>query len=403
MRTAVVVAAAVSLVSLLGCSKQKAEESGDVLAVINGKPLTTADIEARLSGMTEEARKEFDSPAMMSALIDREVKMRVWAEAARERGLDKTDEFKRIMEGVETTVLAELYSRYEEKLAEEVSEEQIREAYEREKHLYTSGGAVKVRQIVCSTREKALKALDAVKGGMPFEDAVRKFSEDPYTKDKGGDLGLVREDTAIPGLGVDPDFYNALRGMKKGDVGGPIQTRMGYHVVLVDGVIPGKVRPFEEVKGQVKRKLVKERKETGREENLKHLWDKYHVEVNNDAIKKYIGYPMTPEDFIRTLGEVTSSGDKINLCKDMLAQFPHHKYAPYVQFLMGFVYSEELHNYVDAAEAFKQLLEQYPNSKFAAAAQWMLDNMDKPHPPLRNVEDVLEIAKKARGKEVSGD
>jgi len=396
-------AAAIVLFALVGCSGSEETGETEALAVINGRPLTAADLDARLSSMSPDARNEFDTPSMLSALVDREVKTRVWAEAAREAGLDKTDDFKRMLATAEESILAELYSRRLEEEARNITDADLREAYERDKHLYAAGNAVRARQIVCDTQEKALEALQAVRGGMPFEDAVRKYSVDRFTNSRGGDLGVLRRDSAIPGLGVDPDFFDAIEAVEVGGFAGPIQTRMGYHVVEVLGKVPGEVRPFEEVKGQIRRKLTKERTETGREDMLRRLWKKYNVTINETAIKRYIGYPVTPEEFMRTIKEVTSSGDKITLSRDFVAQFPESKYAPYAQFLTGFVFSEELHNYVEAASAFEELLERYPDSKYAAAARWMLKNMAGEHPPLHSVEDVVRIASEAGGKEVSGD
>lgn len=391
-----VLGAAIALV-VLGCASEEQAPESDVLAVIKGKPITTADMDVRLSGMAPEVAEEFSSPSMLSALVDREIKLRVWAEAARETGIAETEEFKTMIAIAERSILAELYSRYLDEEAANISEKELQEAYERDKHLYSVNSSTRVRHILCTREQDALVALEAIRGGMSFADAVIAYSKDAYTKGRAGDMGLLTSQSAVPGLGVAPEFVDALAGIKEGEVGGPIRSSIGYHIVKVESRTEGQVHPFSEVRGQIQRRLVKERTELGKSDILKRLWEKYDVTVNNTSIKRYIGYPTTPEEFMSHLREATSSGDKITLSKEMVRQFPDNKYAPYAQFTMGFVFSEELHNYAEAEMAFRELLEKYPDSNLAGAARWMIANMGGEHPPLRNVEDVMERARRAGG------
>jgi peptidyl-prolyl cis-trans isomerase C len=387
--------AALSL-ALAGCGGGgEIEETSqeDALAVIKGVPLTSVDIDARLATMPPETREEFNNPSSLSAVIDREVRTRVLAQAAEDEGFLESEEFRATLDGARTLILAELYSRKIQEDALRISEDDLREAYERDKHVYSSNTVTKARHILCASVEQANAALESVRGGMAFEQAVSRYSIDNYTKSKSGDLGSLTRDTVIPGLGVSPEFVDALAGIEVGGVGGPLQTRSGFHIVQVLSRVEGVVPPFTEVRGLLARRLEKERSETGLTTIMERLWDKYDVTVNPNAIKKYIGFPVTPEEFMRHLSEATSSGDKITLCTEMADQFPDNKYAPYMMFTKGFVYSEELHNYQEAELTFRSLLQKYPNSNYAAAARWMIQNMRGEHPPFRNVEDVLNLAK----------
>ena len=68
-----------------------------------------------------------------------------------------------------------------------------------------------------------------LKAGVPFEDLARKYSEDPGTKDKGGDLGWVSQKT-----GFVHEFMAALIPMTKGQVSAPVKSSFGYHIIKVD-------------------------------------------------------------------------------------------------------------------------------------------------------------------------
>ena len=58
---------------------------------------------------------------------------------------------------------------------------------------------------------KAKEAVKAIAGGMSFEDAVTKYSEDEQTKSTGGDLGFI-DDTIVP------EFYQWAATHKDGEV-----------------------------------------------------------------------------------------------------------------------------------------------------------------------------------------
>lgn len=399
-RIITLIAVSVLSLSLAGCGGGKQTDQvqeGEALAVIDGVPLEPSVIDARLSRMDAETRAQFNDPANLSMLIDREVRTMLLAAAARDEGLADSEEYKEVLESARMSILADIYSRQLQREAANISDDDLLAAYERDKHLYSSDTVTKARHIVCSTEREALEALEAVRGGMPFEEAVARFSKDSYTKDRGGDLGSITRKSVIPGLGAAPDFVDAINRIEEGDVGGPINTRAGYHIVQVAQRVEGNVPSFEEIRGALRRRIEKERSESGLTTVMQRLWDKYDVTVNDVAIKKYIGFPTTPEGLMRTLKEATSTGDKIKLCEEMVNEFPNNKYAPYMLFTKGFVLSEELHNYVEAEAVFKELLQRYPNSNYIQAARWMIENMGDEHPPLRNVEDVVNRAKGSSG------
>jgi foldase protein PrsA len=78
-------------------------------------------------------------------------------------------------------------------------------------------------------KEETLKAAqeiaDKIRGGMAWDDAVNEYSEDPFTKNKGGDLGWRwREE-------LDPKFAEAVFKLKPGEIADPIETTVGYQII----------------------------------------------------------------------------------------------------------------------------------------------------------------------------
>ena len=62
-----------------------------------------------------------------------------------------------------------------------------------------------------------------------FAQKAKEFSKDPGSATKGGRLG---ETTDLSGLV--PEFANAVKNGKAGDIVGPIQTQFGYHIIYIE-------------------------------------------------------------------------------------------------------------------------------------------------------------------------
>ncbi len=93
---------------------------------------------------------------------------------------------------------------------------------------------------------KAAKlAEEAKKPGADFAALAKANSEDPGSKDVGGDLGWVER-----GVMVKP-FEDALFAMQPGEITDPVKTDFGYHVLQLRETKGGEGRPFEEVRDQL--------------------------------------------------------------------------------------------------------------------------------------------------------
>ncbi len=76
-----------------------------------------------------------------------------------------------------------------------------------------------------AAEQKATTALQAIKKGMSYSEAVAKYSEDTTTKDKAGDLGFISAD-------VYPELYASAKTLKDGEVSATtIKTVSGLNIV----------------------------------------------------------------------------------------------------------------------------------------------------------------------------
>jgi outer membrane protein assembly factor BamD (BamD/ComL family) len=56
--------------------------------------------------------------------------------------------------------------------------------------------------------------------------------------------------------------------------------------------------------------------------------------------------------------------------------------------MVGFVYAEELFDYVTADRKLNEVVQRYPNTEYADMARWMMDNMGDGTPKFEDMSDV---------------
>jgi peptidyl-prolyl cis-trans isomerase D len=139
----------------------------------------------------------------------------------------------------------------------------LRQRYEQEKGRFMSGEQRLASHILVAApadadaaaqaaaeKKAATLAEQAKQPGADFAALARANSEDPGSKDSGGDLGWVEQ-----GVMVKP-FEDALFSMQAGEVRGPVRTDFGYHVLQLREVKAGEGRSFEEVREELAREQV---------------------------------------------------------------------------------------------------------------------------------------------------
>ena len=100
-------------------------------------------------------------------------------------------------------------------------------------------------------KKKAEDVLaQARKKGANFEELAKKYSEDPGSKSKGGDLGWLLQGQTVP------EFEKAAFSLNKGEMSGLIRTQYGFHIIKVLDKETAHTTPFEEVKDSIRAPLL---------------------------------------------------------------------------------------------------------------------------------------------------
>jgi peptidyl-prolyl cis-trans isomerase D len=135
-----------------------------------------------------------------------------------------------------------------------------------------------------AAKKQAEDILAKLKAGGDFDSLAKQYSKDPGSANKGGDLGW-----ATKGMFVGP-FEDALFGMKVGELSGPIKTEFGYHVIRLDEVEGGEVKPFEQVRSEVEADYKSDRARSIFYEKTQKLADEAFAKLTElDSVAKDFG------------------------------------------------------------------------------------------------------------------
>ncbi len=87
------------------------------------------------------------------------------------------------------------------------------------------------------------------------------------------------------------------------------------------------------------------------------------------------------DDALSALAQIAQAKKRellaISRYQELLDRYPESELAYKAQFMIGFIYSEDLSNYPKAKEAYQKVIDNYPDSEIVPAAKWMLKNMGK--------------------------
>jgi peptidyl-prolyl cis-trans isomerase D len=139
----------------------------------------------------------------------------------------------------------------------QVSEAEVQQYYSQHQKDYQVDDQVKVRHILIKEDDGASPAADAaakakaedvlkqLKAGGNFAELAKKYSDDPGSKDSGGELGFLKHGVTVP------EFDQASFSLPVGQISPLVKTKFGYHIIEVEEKQTAHTRPLDEVKSTI--------------------------------------------------------------------------------------------------------------------------------------------------------
>jgi len=282
LRGAVAGLAVTSLAIAGSLSAALAQDQNEVLATLNGKPITRQDLDMTLNDLQDQLGQvpaEGRDAAALTALID----IRSLANRAEEAGLDETDDFKSRLEFLRQRALHNAY--FKEEVLDKITDEQVRARYDKEVAATPPENEVHARHILVDSEEEAKAIIAELDKGSDFETLAKEKSTGP-SGPAGGDLGYFARGRMVP------EFEEAAFAL---DVGAytkePVKTQFGWHVIKVEDKRAVQPPAFTEVQDQIRSVLLRERYF----DLLNSLRDEAKVEINDPALKEAYDKAMSAQ------------------------------------------------------------------------------------------------------------
>jgi foldase protein PrsA len=258
----------------------------EVVATVDGVKITKEQFLEKLKkwagdvvlmGMIDDILVEREAQKEGVSVSDDEVKMRV--EIFRRLNVPPGVDFKQDLINNGTTlahitdtfrlgILIEKIIAKRENIT--VSEDEIKEEFKK------ISKERKVRFILTKSEEDVIALQQKFnEGSFSFSELAKQYSQDPQTREKGGDLGWIRK-----GM-LPPYFEDVIFKLKIGKVSEPIWTRYGFYFFMVEEEREGQLTP--ELKAELRQTILSAKIGLKRFQFLDELRGKAKIEISQIA------------------------------------------------------------------------------------------------------------------------
>ncbi len=227
-----------------------AQAPTDVVATVNGKKITVAQLEEYHSqNLRFVSQRRITKEVSLDDLVNRELGI----QKARKSGIDKDPVVVQKTEDI--LYHAQISKDLENELKKiTVSDDEVKKYYADNKEYRSAHILYRVRaqpspDEVKKALEQSLTIYEEVsKNPDSFATMANKYSQSTAAP-VGGDLGFQ------PPTRLAPEYYVAIKGQKAGFVSRPVRTQMGFHIIKVLGV-----KEFDQIDKNLYKKVIYDQK-----------------------------------------------------------------------------------------------------------------------------------------------
>lgn len=205
------------------------------------------------------------------------------------------------------TALAAAYTPTEEELKQlyDESGQFSTPAKRRVSHILIELPAAAPGEARTTAKAKIEQVAKELKAGADFAVLAKKYSQDPSSAQKGGDLGEIKSGT------LPKELEKAVFALKTGQITAPVQTSYGFHIAKLTSMTAATRKSFKDVRAELE-KMIKKRRGDERfleqAERLRNL--AYEQAGSLDPAAKALGLPIKTTDWVTRDGGTGVAADK---------------------------------------------------------------------------------------------
>ena len=220
-----------------------------VVAKVNGKVITEADLKladaeigSELGNLPEATKRR--------VLVEFLIENQLFADAAEGQKLGSGKAYDERLQYWKRRALRDTF--FDSSIKDGLGEAEAKKLYDSQVAQIKPEEELKARHILVKTEEKAKEIATKIASGDDklFAEQAKAHSEDPGTKDEGGDLGFFGRGQMVP------QFEEAAFKLKKGEISAPVQSQFGWHLIKVDDKRTKQPPEFAAVKERIMASMI---------------------------------------------------------------------------------------------------------------------------------------------------
>ena len=215
-----------------------AQDAGTVLATVNGQDITLGHVIAATAALPEQYQA-LPNDMLLQGILEQLIQQEVVASMAR----DELSGAMRI--GLENEERAYIAAMALDAVAmADIPAEELQAEYDAQYGNVEPVTEYNASHILVETEEEAQALIEELEGGADFAALAQEHSTGP-SGPNGGQLGWFTAGMMVP------PFEEAVFALEVGEVSPPVQTRFGWHVVILNDTRDQAPPALEEVQDQL--------------------------------------------------------------------------------------------------------------------------------------------------------
>ena len=242
--------------------------NNEVIAIVAGKEITNADVDAFLANLPAEQRQYASNPYFREQYVEQVVTLHVLEKMADDLQLDMTDDYKKMLENIVRDIKARM-AMNEIMKDITVTDIEAETVYNINPDNFSKPETVSAKHILVDSEDVCKEILAQIQNGeKTFEDAAKESSTCPSGQ-QGGDLGEFGKGQMVK------EFEEAAFAAEIGAIVGPVQTQFGFHLIKVEAKSEAETLAFDVVKEQIKKNLLQQKQQQAYTTKIAELKEKY--------------------------------------------------------------------------------------------------------------------------------
>ena len=167
-----------------------------------------------------------------------------------------------------------------------VSDKQIKAYFDKNHAQFDKPAEARARHILVPDEKTAKKVEADLKKGADFAAEAKKYSTDPGSRDKGGELGWFRKGAMVPAF----DKYAFSAPINK--ISDPIKSPFGYHIIQVEERKPAQKATLASTHDQIATMLRQQQESPLLQPFYQQLQQNAKIQINDP---RFAGLFPTPQ------------------------------------------------------------------------------------------------------------